>query len=119
MENVPKILTIAGIAIVAVFAFAFVVRQAAAPKTDILTVGDDPAEEQTFQIVTLLGFDAIRSIDQPTFVDAATGNEQLAPDDLVLGVSINGDVRAYGIAFLSSSEIVNDTVGGRPIAVTW
>ena len=36
-----------------------------------------------------------------------------------MGVSINGEHRAYGTAFLSSREIVNDTVGGRPIAVTW
>ena len=42
------------------------------------------------------------------------------PDDaLVLGVSINGDSRAYYIPTLSRIEIVNDTVGGQPLAVTW
>ena len=40
-------------------------------------------------------------------------------DELVLGLSINGDSRAYSVPMLSSHEIVNDTVGGRKIAVTW
>ena len=37
----------------------------------------------------------------------------------VIGVSINGDHRAYSTAQLSSHEVVNDTVGGLPIVVTW
>ncbi len=37
----------------------------------------------------------------------------------VLGVSINGDSRAYPIPFMSQHEIVNDEVGGRLIAATW
>ena len=37
----------------------------------------------------------------------------------VIGVSINGENRAYPIPYLSSHEIVNDVVGGRKIAVTW
>jgi hypothetical protein len=37
----------------------------------------------------------------------------------VLGVSINGESRAYSIPFLSGREVVNDVVGGVPIAVTW
>ena len=42
------------------------------------------------------------------------------PDDaLVLGLSINGDSRAYYVPSLSAVEIVNDTVGGQPLAVTW
>ncbi|MDA1257370.1 MAG: DUF3179 domain-containing protein, partial [Chloroflexi bacterium] len=41
------------------------------------------------------------------------------PIEPELGVSINGDSRVYSIPFLSGREIVNDTVGGVPIAVTW
>ena len=47
------------------------------------------------------------------------GDTLLDPDDLVIGVEIDGDARAYGVAYLSNHEIVNDVVGGRPIAVTW
>ena len=40
-------------------------------------------------------------------------------EDLVIGVSIEGEHKAYSTAFLSSHEIVNDVVGGTPVAVTW
>ena len=43
----------------------------------------------------------------------------MASDERVLGVSINGDHRAYPLNLLSRHEIVNDTVGGVPVAVTW
>ena len=40
-------------------------------------------------------------------------------DEKILGIEINGDVRAYSVPMLSRHEIVNDIVGGIPIAVTW
>lgn len=40
--------------------------------------------------------------------------------ELILGVEIEGDARAYSVPLLSRQEIVNDVVGvGKPIAVTW
>ena len=75
--------------------------------------------DRTLDIVTLLPRDAIPAIFDPEFVSATEGDAQLAEDDLVIGVSIGGDARAYGVAFLSGHEIVNDVVAGRPIAVTW
>lgn len=71
------------------------------------------------EIVTLLPPDAIPAIDNPRFVTAEEADRQLALSDLVIGVSIDGEHRAYGAAFLSAHEIVNDTLGGRAIAVTW
>ncbi len=41
------------------------------------------------------------------------------PHVRVMGVSINGESRAYPIPFMSQHEIVNDEVGGRLIAATW
>ena len=69
--------------------------------------------------MTLLGFDAIRAIMEPEFVDAAQADEWLEPDHLVIGLSIDGDSRAYSVPMLSAHEIVNDVVGGEPVAVTW
>ena len=43
----------------------------------------------------------------------------MRPEELVIGLSINGDSRAYPINILSRHEIVNDVVGGKPVAVTW
>jgi len=80
--------------------------------------GAAPAE-RTLEIVTLLPRDAIRAIDDPQFYPSAEADEEYAPDELVLGVSLNGESRAYSTALLSSHEIVNDTVGGHKIAVTW
>jgi hypothetical protein len=40
-------------------------------------------------------------------------------DDRVLGVEINGEARAYPLFILWRHEIVNDTLGGKPIVVTY
>jgi hypothetical protein len=74
---------------------------------------------QELEIVTLLGFDAIPAILDPVFVEAAVADREMKPTELVLGLSINGDSRAYSIPMLSAHEIVNDVVGGEPVAVTW
>lgn len=76
---------------------------------------------QAFTIVSLLPKDAIPAILEDA-VRTVTGDEadrQMRPDDRVIGLSINGDHRAYSTAQLSSHEVVNDTVGGVPVAVTW
>ncbi len=87
---------------------------AAAPAT---VTSED--EERDLEIVTLLPFDAIPAILEPEFVSAEVASEELEDHNLVLGLSINGDHRAYSIPTLSAHEIVNDTVGGKPVAVTW
>lgn len=81
----------------------------------------DPREpgDPDLEIVTLLPPDAIPAIDNPRFITAEEADRQLVLSDLVIGVSIDGEHRAYGAAFLSAHEIVNDTLGGRAIAVTW
>ena len=76
------------------------------------TIGD-------FELVSVAPYDAIPAIFDPTFVSAAEADEQLLPRDLVLGVSVAGDHRAYGVAFLADHEVVNDVIGGVPLAVTW
>lgn len=70
------------------------------------------------EIVTVLPKDAIPAILRPTF-GASKSAAWLSARDLVVGVEIGGDSRAYPVATLSHHEIVNDTVGGQPIAVTW
>jgi hypothetical protein len=71
------------------------------------------------EIITLLPPDAIPAIDDPKFLSAKEADEEYAPDELILGVEYNGDARAYSISHLSRHEIVNDTVGGVKISVTW
>ena len=40
-------------------------------------------------------------------------------EDLVIGVSIAGQSRAYPIRTLRYREMVDDELGGLPILVTW
>ncbi len=74
---------------------------------------------RSLEVVTLLPPDAIPAIDNPELISAADADEQLTGGDLVIGLTLNGEHRAYSIAHLSRHEIVNDVVGGKPVAVTW
>ena len=78
--------------------------------------GDEPTE---VKIISVLPRDAISAILDPTFVRGEEAAKQMIATSRVIGVSINGDHRAYSTAQLSSHEVVNDTVGGLPIVVTW
>lgn len=65
--------------------------------------------------------DGIPSIDNPKFISVqeTVDNKYLEDSDLVLGLNINGDIRAYPLQILVWHEIVNDKVGGVPVAVTY
>lgn len=76
-------------------------------------------QSNDLKIVTLLPKDAIPSIDNPIFYSVAEADLEYAADELVMGIEINGEKRAYSTAMLSGHEIVNDVVGGVPLAVTW
>lgn len=81
---------------------------------------DQPTSaERDFQIITLLPRDAIPAIDDPEFYSAQDAEAEYDPDEQIIGVAFDGEARAYSTAKLSRHEIVNDTVAGRKIAVTW
>ena len=80
-------------------------------------VSDSSGREVEF--ITLLGFDSIPAILDPVLVSEREATEWMDGDEQVLGLSIDGDSRAYPIKMLSRHEIVNDVVGGKPVAVTW
>ena len=62
--------------------------------------------------------DCIPSIDAPRYL-AADSADFLADDDLILGLNIAGDRRAFPIRILDYHEIVHDTIGGQAVIVTW
>jgi hypothetical protein len=71
-------------------------------------------------IVTLLPKDAIPAIRDPApLLVPAAAVHAVQDSDQVLGITIGEESRAYPIAFLSWHEIVNDVVGGVPVAATW
>lgn len=78
-----------------------------------------PPEVDPGLIQQLLPKDSIRAIDDPQFEGDAQVAAGMNPDERVVGLVINGDARAYPINILSVHEVVNDVVGGEPVAITW
>jgi hypothetical protein len=63
--------------------------------------------------------DGIPSIDNPKFISVQEASKFLEDSELVLGLNINGDIRAYPLQILVWHEIVNDEIGSIPVAVTY
>jgi hypothetical protein len=71
--------------------------------------------------------DALRSLENPPVIpgtEVARINEEergkyLVTSDRVIGVVVEGEARGYPIQMLNAHEIINDTLGGVPIAVTY
>jgi Protein of unknown function (DUF3179) len=62
--------------------------------------------------------DGIPAIDAPTFRSVAD-EQTLSPREPVLTLEVGDEARAYPIRYLIWHEIVNDTVAGIPVAVTF
>ena len=113
------------VAFVAGLGALYATRPAAPPETtsssfigrDYPSTGaPDPlaADEIGYQVPR----DRIKAIDAPTFLPA--GRAGFVPDRVpVIGVTGGSEAKAYPVPLMSRVEIVNDSVGGDPIAVTW
>ena len=78
----------------------------------------DPASIPTSEI--LAGGpsrDGIPALDGPATLPAERAN--WSSDELILGVVVAGQARAYPVAILNWHELVNDTLGGKPILVSF
>ena len=62
--------------------------------------------------------DGIPAVDDPKFVRASTATF-LEDDEPVLAIEVDGEARAYPIQIMTWHEIVNDTVAGRPVTVSY
>ena len=62
--------------------------------------------------------DGIPSIDNPIFAEISDSNF-MSDSDIVIGLDIDGDVKAYPLFILVWHEIVNDKVGNVPVSVTY
>lgn len=129
-----QVLLVVSLTLVALLAFAWHARlfglgvqreSVIVPSTGGNSNGADASTSRKLEIVTVLGYDAIPAIFDPQFVSAAEASDPdrlsapYRPDEKILGIEINGDARAYSVPILSRHEIVNDTVGGIPVAITW
>ena len=88
----------------AVISFAFNIDNALVPQNEILSGGPPK--------------DGIPAILEPRFV-AARQVDFLKADDSVIGVVVAGIAKAYPLNILTWHEVVNDTIDGTPIVVTF
>ncbi len=72
-------------------------------------------------MVTVLSPDAIPALTAPVFVSRAEAERMMQDDEPVVGLvdPVTGQAKAYSLWHLDRHEIVNDRLGGKPIAVTW
>lgn len=78
----------------------------------------DPVDITEEDLTRVLSPDSIPSIDDPTFLPRGEGG-YLASREPVVALEIDGDARAYPLQIMTWHEIVNDRVGGIPVAVTY
>ena len=63
--------------------------------------------------------DGIPPIDDPKFTTTDDASTWLGDQEPVIIFGLNGDIRAYPLQILMWHEIVNDVVGGVPVAATF
>jgi Protein of unknown function (DUF3179) len=63
--------------------------------------------------------DGIVALVDPGFVSVAQARKWLEPREPIVRVRVGDDVRAYPIQILIFHEMVNDSVGGKPLLVTF
>ena len=64
--------------------------------------------------------DGIPSLDAPELVSVSDPKAQyMADSDLVFGISINGDTRAYPLRIMGWHEMFNAVIGGVPVALAY
>ena len=74
---------------------------------------DDRAHDETDQRCN-----CIPAADNPDVVPAAEATWP-ADDAIVFGIEVNGEYRAYPRQIMEVREMVNDTLGGRPLAIPY
>lgn len=113
-----------GMAIVGAVYAGVVVRQNQLADRAVANMQHVKVNTDTFSLIPLDEIhaggppkDGIPALTNPKTVRASTAG--LAPADRVIGVVIDGEARAYPLRILNWHEVVNDTLGGKPIAVTY
>ena len=89
------------------------------PPFPLTETGKVTREELIARMKPAVVRDAIPAILDPQFVAQEAVPPEFKDVELVLGMSINGESKAYPLDVLSHHEAVNDVVGGVPVIVTW
>jgi len=85
-------------------------------------IADGPEVYGTFDgddMYTLLPPDGIPAIQNPTYVTGKEASAQMSATEPVMGMVVGGDAICWSTWQLDRHEIVNDSVAGAAVAVTW
>jgi hypothetical protein len=63
--------------------------------------------------------DFFRCITRPDYQTVTQAAYSMSDTEVVIGLDIDGERRAYPINYLNDHEMVQDTIGDRPLLVTW
>ena len=88
---------------------------------DTLRARPGPASTifEAAELIDVLAPETVPAIDRPAFETPLEAAAHLQPEVPVAVLEVAGDARAYPLAILVWHEIVNDSVGGAPVAVTY
>ena len=75
------------------------------------------SDEPPSGVVQILPRGGIPAVFKPRFV--AAGEAEIDAEAWILGVEMDGEARAYSLNLLNAHEVVNDRIGGAPIAAVW
>jgi len=117
-------------AVVSVLVVIGVIRSTTTPHAAVADLGSialEPAVVDTSEIVEAMARDGLKALVDPAVmtpeaVRLHNENERgklLVSSDLVVGVFLGGEARAYPLRLLRWHEAVNDSLGGRSIAITY
>ncbi|GAA4847708.1 DUF3179 domain-containing (seleno)protein [Algivirga pacifica] len=88
-------------------------------------VYDDWETNRRKQIVDLYSFDAympkegLKSVDFPSFLNKERAVSAYRPEEVMLVVSVGREHKAYPLSTLMYRPVINDRIGGTPVAVTY
>jgi len=63
--------------------------------------------------------DAFPVLDHPEMVSVEKGSETIDDDEMIIGVDLGGEQKAYPVSVMGRHELANDTCGGQAIATSW
>lgn len=63
--------------------------------------------------------DAFRVITRPKFLTVEEAGFSMSDEEVVLGLELEGQCRAYPINYLNDHELVREEIGRLPLLISW
>ncbi|WP_044201245.1 DUF3179 domain-containing (seleno)protein [Flammeovirga sp. OC4] len=79
----------------------------------------DNSSISLYEYESLVPKDAFQSIDNPRFYNEESAAEEYSEESNVVVVAAGREFKAYPLDFLMYHQVINDRIGGMPIAITY